>query len=65
MRGRKQKESATVRAVRVQLHRRLKAICAERAQLYALRDDIDELVASCDDAADALETAIEALSRYV
>ena len=58
-------ESSTVRAARVQLRRRLKAISIERDQLRTLRDDIDDLISSCDDAIDGLETAIEALGRYV
>lgn len=57
-------ESATVRAARVQLRKRLKAISVERDQLRALRDDIDDLISSCDDAVDGLETTVEALSRY-
>jgi hypothetical protein len=57
-------ETGTVRAARIQLRRRLKAIANERDQLRSLRDDIDCLISSCDDGVDGLETAIEALSRY-
>lgn len=58
-------ESASVRAARVQLRRRLKAVAVERDQLRELRSDLDDVINSCDEAVDALETAIDALSRYV
>lgn len=61
---RKKSEPATLRAARVLVRQRLKAVSVERDQLQALRDDIDDLISSCDDAVDGLETAIAALSRY-
>ena len=57
-------ESKIIRAARAQLRQRLKAVSVERNKLRALRDDLDDLMMSCDDAAKGLEAAIEALSRY-
>ena len=67
---------AAIRVARSQLLKRQKALAVERDRLRALRDDLDDLISelrddlddlitSCDDAEAGLETAIEALSRYV
>lgn len=58
------RDTASVRLARAQLRRRLKSIAAERDALRGLRDDIDDLISSCDDATDGLEQAIDALSRF-
>lgn len=47
------------------LIQKMKAVGKERDELRQLRDDVDALIASCDDAKEGLDTAIEALSRYV
>lgn len=57
-------ESAAVRAARVQLRKRLKAVAKERDALRQLESDCDDLAGSCDDALESLQSAIEALSRY-
>jgi len=57
-------ESATIKAARVQLRKRLKAVGRERDALRRLAEDSETLADSCDEAMDALRTAIEALSRY-
>ena len=43
----------------------LKAVSVERDQLRALRDDLDDLLESCEAAAAGIEDAIDALSRHV
>lgn len=63
--GRKAKpEKSVVRGARSQLLRRLKGVVVERDALRALRNDLDDLIGSCEDAIEGLESAIEALSRY-
>lgn len=56
---------STLRAARAELIKRMKALSAERDQLQALKDDLEDLISSCDDAMEGLECACEALSRYV
>lgn len=60
----KKPESVTVRACRVQLRQHLKAISVERDALRDLIEDYQVLADSCDEAADAVRSAIEMLSRY-
>ena len=65
----KTKASAIVRAAQAQLRLRLKgtllkAVSVERDQLRALRDDLDDLLESCEAAAAGIEDAIDALSRH-
>ncbi len=63
---RKPKDAASpaIRCVRAILIKRIKSVARERDALRAVADDCEDLIASCDDAVGALESAIEALSRY-
>jgi ribosomal protein L10 len=58
------KESGTVKVVRAELLRRIKAVARERDALRNLISDCEALAASCDDALEALQLGVDALSRY-
>lgn len=47
------RETVAIRSARIQLQRRLKALGIERDRLRSLRDDLDDLLESCEDAARA------------
>lgn len=57
-------ESATIRAARAELFKRVRAVGAERDLLRELASDYEDLANSCDEAMDGLQGAIEALSKY-
>ena len=57
-------KTALIRTARARLKTRLKAVSDERDQLRELLGDVEDLISSCDDAIDGLETAITALSRF-
>ena len=58
------KETATVRACRLQLRRRLKAVGLERDRLRELISEYEDLASTCDEAVEALQDAINSLSKY-
>ena len=61
----KRKKATTILAARTELQKRLKAMRVERDRLKALRDEIDDIDGQWDEACFDIETAIEALSKYV
>ncbi len=61
---RRKVRSKTLVAARAELLKRQRAVGAERDQLRALAAECAELADSCEEAHDAIENAIEILSRY-
>lgn len=58
------RDSKRIREAKDTLYLRLKAIGVERDKLRSLVEDAVDVIASCDEAADSLRVAIDALSRY-
>ena len=56
--------SPTIKAARAELRKRLKAVGDERDALRECIDSFEDLESSCSDAYEALQGAIEALSRH-
>jgi len=56
--------TAVIKAAEAQLRRRLIAVGTERDKLREIASEYDSLADSCDEAYEALQSAVGALSRY-